>query len=179
VIRRAVISAIAALGLSGPAPALTMQEAAAINMELAYRLCDVRGIEAWLNGLRAAGFVETVEHQGGPDVTHTFRAPADTVVVEVYYGNLPAECRIFSNHIGVTAVSQMLDRLIPQTRPGYLRGVETGPPDPRTGRPAQCVFYDEPNNEIGLRIGVVSARSQSGSHCVEDGTSELYSIPKV
>ncbi|MDD9716943.1 hypothetical protein PVW48_09320 [Dinoroseobacter sp. PD6] len=168
-----------ALGLTGPATALTMQEAAAINMELAFRLCDVRGVEAWLNGLRAAGFVETVVHEGGPDVTHTFRAPADTVVVEVYYGNLPAECRIFSNHIGVTAVSQMLDRLIPQMRPGYIRGADTGPVDARTGRPVQCVFYDEPNNEIGQRIGVVSARDQSSQPCVEDGTSKLYSIPKV
>lgn len=167
-----------ALGTS-PALALTMQEAAQINAGIAAQLCFQPGasMRNSVSGFRAAGFTETVERSSvNSDINHVFRAPADTVVVEVYYGEMPEDCSVKSGFLSVSAASAILDGLIPRMYPGFLRKVSFGPPNPVTGQAAQCVSYEDPTNPIGLFIGVGSA---SGNGCVDDGTSVLFSTYRV
>jgi hypothetical protein len=180
----------ATLILAGVAPAgaQTFAEAVWANIAIAIQLCEARErrlqgygqIAAWPQVFRAAGFVEkrierlgTVPHV---DTTYWFAAPADTVEVEVYHGGMPEHCSVRTGHQGVSATSQLLDGLIPQMFPGYVRHVTEGAPDPATGRSTICVRYEDPTNEIGHVVGVTS---DAGDGCVEDGTSLVFSSYRV
>lgn len=159
-----------------PAHAQTMAEAAWANMAVAVQLCETRtnDMTAKAQTFRDTGFSEWVERSStNSDTTHYFTAPADSVVVELYYGEMPEDCRVKSAHLGVTLASQLLDDLIPKLYPTYVRKVEIGPIGP-SGQPATCVRYEDPSNEIGH---VVGASTEQG--CVDNGTSLIFSSSRV
>lgn len=157
---------------TGAATALTVEEAARANVELAFDLCMAveGGLDGWADSFRRAGFAERVE-RNGIDVTHWFTAPAETAEVELYYGNLPEHCWVTSSKLGVTAASAVLDAVLPRHRPGHRRSVSYGAPDPATGQPATCVRYDDPVNEIGQGYAVVA--DTVNYDCVESGRSAI------
>ncbi|MFN4154883.1 MAG: hypothetical protein ACK4HF_09525 [Paracoccaceae bacterium] len=158
-----------------PAPAQTMAEAAWANMAVAVQLCETRtrDMDAWVQTFRNTGFSERVERIGNVHTTHWFTAPAETVVLRVDYGGGPEECTIETAHQGVTLTSQLLDALIPQLYPTYVRKVVTGPIGP-SGQPATCVRYEDPSTPIGHVVG-----TSSDQGCVDDGTSLIYSSYRV
>ncbi len=170
------------LATPAPAPALaqTLEEAAWANMSLAIQLCEAKtggNMEAWAQLFRNAGFAERVERSAtNSDTTHWFTAPADTVTVELYYGEMPEHCGVTTRLQGVTRSSLLLDALVPQMFPGYVRRVTEGAPDPATGQPALCVRYEDPTNEIGHVVGVIPTGADG---CVENGTSQYYSSYRV
>lgn len=174
------LSILGALVLAAPAAAQSFEEAVWANMALALQLCENKtggNMGFWTQQFRNAGFAERVDRSTmNSDTTHWFTAPAETVVVELYYGEMPEHCMVRTRFQGVTRSSQLLDALIPQMYPGYVRRVEQGPPDPRTGQPVTCVRYEDPTNPIGHVVGVVSPTAQA---CVEDGTSQFYSSYRV
>ncbi|TCP39958.1 hypothetical protein [Rhodovulum marinum] len=177
--RFAVALACAALALAAPAKAQTFEEAVRANMGLGLRLCLAGGgdMAAWVASFRAAGFAERVEWQGNGDTTHHFTAPADTATVELYYGQMPEECTVTTAHMGVTRAAQVLDEVVPQVFPTFVRVIEQGAVDPATGRPALCVRYEDPANPIGLVIGAWPGNEADA--CVENGTSILYQSYRV
>ena len=170
----AIMAALAAL----PAQAQTFEEAVWGNMAVAIQLCEARtggNMDAGAQLFRTAGFAERVDRSAtNADTTHWFTAPAETVVVELYYGETPEYCAPQTRHMGVSRASQLLDALIPQMYPTYVRRVTQGPPDPATGQPATCVRYEDPASEIGHVVGVTTDQD-----CVENGTSRVYSSYRV
>ncbi|MFK7870537.1 MAG: hypothetical protein AB8B58_15020 [Roseobacter sp.] len=152
--------------------AQTIEDAAWSNAALAIQFClsgQTAGATraAWFRG---AGFAETVERSTvNSDTTHIFTAPADTVEVELYYGEMPQHCIVASSHMGVTRANLLMDALIPQIFPTFLRREQPG-------KAVTCVTYEDPTNPIGLIIGIASG---SGSGCREDGTVEFYSTYRV
>jgi hypothetical protein len=168
----------AATSSGSHARAQTFDEAVWANMAVAVQLCETRtggDMAAWAQLFLSAGFAETVERSTtNADTTHRFTAPAETVVVELYYGEMPEYCSPRTEHMGVSRSSQLLDALIPQIYPTYVRRVTQGAPDPTTGQPATCVRFEDPANEIGHVIGVTTEQD-----CVENGTSLIYSSYRV
>lgn len=169
-----ILGTVATAVLLAPAaPAQTVEEAAWSNAALALQYClageapgDTRA--AWF---RQAGFAETVERSStNSDTTHVFTAPADTVTVTLYYGEMPMDCSVESPVMGVTRASQLLDALIPQVLPGFLRRTQTG----ESG--AVCVSFEDGTNPIGLFVGLGSAQ-QGG--CIDDGTVRFFSTYRV
>lgn len=161
------------------ARAQTFEDAVRANMALAIQLCMQPGLQGPQRAqtFRAAGFAERVEAFGNGDTTHFFAAPADTASVELYYGNMPEDCRVTSGHMSVTAASALLDRIIPGLYPGYLRTVEQGPIDPATGQPATCVRYQQPGSQIPHVIGVIAGDGTEG--CIANGTSTVFDATLV
>lgn len=177
--KRALIL-VSALFLGSPAPAQTFDEAVRINLALGTQLCTQRvpGVETRVSMFRAAGFSERVERTTvNSDTTHYFTAPAETVLVELYYGEMPEECSVSTNHLGVTGASEVLDLVMPQLYPGYVRKITQGQVNPATGIPAVCVRYEDPTNPIGEVIGVwPGGGSQT---CIENGASRIFSSSRV
>lgn len=175
--------ALALLVLPLPAPAQSFAEAVWTNLSIAAQLCiqPQDSGPAWAGFFRNAGFAETVERSTvNSDTTHFFTAPADTVVVELYYGETPDYCAATTRHLDVTAASQMLDAIAPKIYPGYVRKVDQGPINPATGQPSLCVSYEDPTSEIGHVIGaspVLSAQDPPG--CSDNGSSRIYSSYRV
>ena len=168
-----------ALLAAAPAPAQTFEEAVLGNAALALQLClsNTAG-PATAAAFRAAGFAERVERSAGnSDTTHHFSAPADTVSAKLYYGEMPDECTVSSDHLGLAGAAAVLDAVVPRLFPSYVRKVEYGPLDPATGQPAQCVRYEDPANPIGDVIGVATGGDAGG--CVENGTSQIYRSSRV
>ncbi|MCV3272190.1 hypothetical protein [Roseobacter sinensis] len=161
-----------ALAIATPALPQTFEEAVWANTGLALQYCLTEGAAgatraAWF---RQAGFSERVERSSvNSDTTHIFTAPADTVEVELYYGEMPQHCIVTTRHMGVTQGSALLDGLVPQIFPGFARRVIPG-------AGADCVTYEDPTNPIGLAIGVNSATDQG---CAENGTAVFYSTYRV
>lgn len=159
--------------------AQTFDEAVRANVGLAIQLCMRPGIQgpARAGTFRAAGFTERVEAIGNGDTTHTFTAPAETATVELYYGNMPEECRVMSRHLDVTAASALVDRIVPGLYPDYVRKVQQGPLDPATGQPATCVRYEQPNSQIPHVIGVTAG--DGAEACIPNGTSTVFDATLV
>ena len=175
-----VLTFLSAICLGSPALAQTFDEAVRINLALGVQLCTQRvaGVENRVDMFRAAGFSERVERTNvNSDTTHYFTAPAETVLVELYYGEMPEECSVSTNHLGVTGASEVLDAAIPRLFPGYVRKVAQGSINPATGLPAICVHYEDPTNPIGDVIGVWPGGSSQT--CVDDGTSQIFSSSRV
>jgi hypothetical protein len=176
---RACILALACA--AQPLSAQTFEEAVWANASLAVQLCNAGQASgavraAWF---RDAGFSERVDRSTvNSDTTHHFAAPSNTVAVELYYGEMPEHCVVETVYLGVTAGSIILDAVVPGMFPGFLRKVTTGPADPATGQPAQCVTYEDPANPIGLIIGVASLQNDTQG-CTEDGTAFFYSSYRV
>lgn len=170
--QRLCLSTALCLGFFGPVSAQTVEEAAWSNAAIALQFClsgQAAGATraAWFRG---AGFAETVERSTvNNDTTHTFTAPADTVQVELYYGEMPQHCSVTSGYMGVTRANQLMDALIPQVFPGFLRRQQQG-------EGAVCVTYEDPTNPIGMIIGVASDRA---ADCREDGSVVFYSTYRV
>lgn len=168
----AVLLAVIAIG--APAGAQTFDEAVQANFELGIRLCLGGGADydAWAARFRAAGFEERVERSSlNSDTTHHFTAPADTVSAELYYGELPEHCTVSSTHMGVTAASAVLDRIVPAIYPSYTRHVS------QSADGAICARYEDPTNPIGHVVGITP--TGDGGGCAEDGTSRFYSSYRV
>ena len=163
-----------------PVSAQTFEEAVRINAAIALELC-LRGgsdMAAWAGRFRAAGFAERVERSTeNSDTTHYFTAPADTVRVEFYYGEMPELCIVRTDHLNVTDAASILDQVVPLLHPGYVRLAMPGAPDPTTGIPAQCVRYEDPSNPIGHVIGALPGGNRGD--CVNDGTATFYSSYRV
>lgn len=175
-----VFPLLAAFCLATAAPAQSFDEAVRINLVLGLQLCTQRVADASIRAqlFRTAGFSERVDRAtDNRDTTHYFFAPADTVRVELYYGEMPEHCIVSTIHLGVTGASQVLDAAMPQLYPGYVRKVTQGPINPATGMPALCVRYEDPTNPIGEVIGVISG--DGSQTCVENGTSELFRSYRV
>ncbi|MEO9781200.1 MAG: hypothetical protein ABJH07_09160 [Sedimentitalea sp.] len=173
-------SLLISLLLAAPVAAQTVEEAARINAEIALQLCIQPHVQPAMRAqmFRNAGFTERVERSHmNSDTTHTFTAPANTVEVELYYGEMPEHCQVSSNYLGVTAASPVVDSVVPQFYPGFVRRAQQGPIDPATGQPAQCIVYEDPTNPIGLAIGVSPGQGAQG--CVENGTSVFYLTARV
>ena len=169
-----------AAATAAPASAQSFEEAVRINAAVALELClsGGRDMAAWAARFRAAGFSERVERStSNSDTTHIFTAPADTVGVVLYYGEMPEYCSVESDHLAVTAASPVLDEVVPRLYPGYVRLVDEGPVDPATGAPAQCVRYEDPTNPIGHVVGV-TAGGDAGA-CIDNGTALFYSSYRV
>lgn len=177
---RGATALLSVLCLATSAPAQTFGEAVRFNLSLGVQLCTQRvaGIENRVSSFRAAGFTERVEHTNvNSDTTHYFAAPAETVQVELYYGQMPEECSVSTNHLGVTGASEVLDAAMPRLYPGYVRKVTQGLVNPTTGLSAICVRYEDPTNPIGDVIGVwPGGNSQT---CIDNGTSQIFSSSRV
>ena len=168
-----------ALLAAAPATAQSFDDAVRLNLGLGLQLCLAPGPggEARAATFITAGFTHTVRRETNGDTYYTFTAPAGTMSAELSFGNLPEECVVRTNHLGVTGASAVLDAIVPGLYPGFTRIVEQGPPDPATGQPALCVRYEDPANPIGLVIGTISGPpSQS---CAETGTAMLYQSFRV
>lgn len=181
--RIAIIAAVS-LGV-GALPATAQQvatigEAAQINGGLALQLCIMPGVRGPQTAamFRQAGFAESVERSAtNSDTTHIFTDPSQSVRVELYYGETPDYCSVTSDHMGVSIASGVLDQVVPRLYPGYVRRVDTGPVDPETGQPAQCVRYEDPTNPIGYVAGVTPGDGAQG--CIGNGTSRFYFSARV
>lgn len=169
------------LASTGAVSGQTLKDAAFSNMALGLKLClsgngDMR---AWTNMFLRAGFAERVERsQYNSDTTHFFTAPANTAIVELYYGEMPEECSVTSTLLGVSDASRVLDWVVPKIYPGFVRKLAQGPINPSTGQPAQCVRYEDPANAIGLAIAAAPGGNAS-SACIENGVSRLISFYRV
>jgi hypothetical protein len=166
--------------LAIPAAAQTFDDAVRANFGLGVQLCLSGGgdMAAWAGQFRAAGFAERVERSAeNSDTTHHFTAPADTVTVELFYGEQPEYCSVVTRHMGVSAASEVLDAVVPGIHPGYVREVTQGAPDPTSGQPATCVSYEDPTNPIGHIVGIAPGGGAEG--CVANGTSLFYSSYRV
>ncbi len=158
----------------------TIEEAAQLNGGLALQLCITPGVDGPQTAqmFRQAGFAESVERSGGnSDTTHTFTDPSQSVRVELYYGETADYCSVTSDHMGVSIASGVLDQVVPRIYPGFVRKVDTGPADPETGQPAQCVRYEDPTNPIGYVAGVGPGDGAQG--CIGNGTSRFYFSARV
>ncbi|WP_425052986.1 hypothetical protein [Psychromarinibacter sp. S121] len=178
--RLAVSALITSLALAGPAVPQSFEQAVKDNMRLGLRLCllDAPNFEAWAQAFRDAGYAEQVERSSeNSDTTHTFTAPAETASIELYYGEMPDYCSPSTTHMGVAGANAILDEVVPARYPGYVRFVTTGPVDPATGQPAECVRYEDPTNPIGHVVGVGTLDGSAG--CVANGTSRFYSSYRV
>lgn len=172
-------AALLTVTLAMPAAAQSFEEAVRANVALGVRLCAVEAggnFALWTSRFRAAGFAERVEQSGGMTI-HRFTAPAGTARVDLSYGQLPAECRVHSDHLGVTGASALLDEIAPGLYPTYRRVETGGAPDPATGRPALCVRYEDPSSPIPHTIGAWPGGQAQG--CVENGTSVISSFSAV
>ncbi|MEM1386782.1 MAG: hypothetical protein AAF748_10040 [Pseudomonadota bacterium] len=152
-----------------PSQAQSFDDAVRGNLALALKLClsGQPSMEAWAQTFYAAGFTGRVDRAtGNSDTTHYLSAPADTVQVELYYGEMPEYCQVSSQHLGVGDAATILDLVAPQMRPGYRRGAQ-----PSTNGGAACVTYEDPTNPIGEIVGVIS---QAQLACAEDGTVLFY-----
>jgi hypothetical protein len=168
------------VGLAQAQQVATIEEAAQINGGLALQLCIMPGVEGPQTAamFRQAGFAESVERSSeNSDTTHTFTDPSQSVRVEFYYGEMPLYCSVSSDNMGVSIASGVLDQVVPRLYPGYVRKIETGPIDPETGQPAQCVSYEDPTNPIGYMVAVGPMDGAQG--CVGNGTSILYYAARV
>ena len=175
------LAALLALLAALPVQAQSFEEAVRLNLGLGLQLCLApgQGGEARANSFVAAGFAHTVRREANGDTYYTFTAPAGTMSAELSFGNLPEECRVKTDHLGVTGASAVLDAVVPRLYPGFRRIVVQGPPDPATGQPAICVRYEDPANPIGLVIGTVSGPGPAGQGCFETGTAELFQSYRV
>lgn len=156
------------------------QDAVAAGAEQALRLCITPGVqpEARASMFLSAGFQQAgLEAYDNGDTTHYFTAAGGAVTVQLYYGNMPEECVVATSRLGVTEASQVLDRVVPQIYPGFVRLAEQGPVDPSTGRPALCARYEDPTNPIGMVIGV--APDGAANSCIGNGTSRFYQSYRV
>lgn len=168
---------------AAPAPpaAATPADAARINAALALELCLAKQPdgEAKAQSLRAAGFTGRVERSTtNADTTHYLTAPGGTVEIEYYYGETPEYCSVSSSYIGVTTGSEVLDDVLPRTRPDYMRRETLGPPAADTGKPARCVTYEDPTTPIGEIVGV-APRDPAAQSCTENGTVSFYITYRV
>lgn len=178
---RAVFSltAAAALFASG-VQAQTFADAARANMAIAAQFCLQPGLQGPMRAanFRASGFAERVDRStSNSDTTHYFSAPGETVLVELYYGEMPQHCFGVTQFMGVTGTSEVLDQLIPKLFPGFIRKVQQGLVNPVNGQPAICVTYEDPSNPIGLAIGATPGGGANG--CVDNGTSSFFSTYRV
>jgi len=166
----AVFGALLALGSGTPAKAQSFDDAVRGNAALAFKLCLSGGndMEAWAQTFYAAGFTGRVDRSTtNSDTTHYLSAPADTVQVELYYGEQPDYCSVTTQHMGVTEAAKVLDLVVPQLYPGYTR----------QHNPGGCPAYIDPTNPIGHIVGVLPLSDATG--CPDDGTSRFYSSYRV
>lgn len=165
---------------AAPATAMTLEEAARTNLALAVSLCLAPAQDGPTRAaaFRTAGFAERVDRSAvNSDTTHYFNAPAETVTVELYYGEMPQDCRAKTGVLGVSEASRVLDQIVPQVYPQYQRKALQGPTDPATGQPALCVRYEQPGTEIPHVVGVIPGQNAAG--CIENGTSVVFDATLV
>ena len=104
-------------------------------------------------------------------------APAGTMSADLSFGNLPEDCNLATNHLGVSGASAVVDAIVPRLYPGFRRIVEQGPINPATGQPTVCVRYEDPSNPIGLVIG--AGPGVRGQGCIDTGTSVIFKTYRV
>lgn len=173
------------LGVALVAPARAQQvgtigEAAQINGGLALQFCMAQGVDGPQTAamFRQAGFAERVERStGNSDTTHYFTAPSNSVRAELYYGETAPYCSVYSDHMSATVAGAIVDQIVPKLRPGYVRKVETGPVNPATGKPAQCVRYEDPTNPIGEVIG--AGPGGAAQSCIDNGRTHFFITYRV
>ena len=174
-----VLALVSVLSVA-PATAMTLEEAARTNLALAVSLCLAPAQDGPTRAaaFRAAGFAERVDRSAvNSDTTHFFTAPADTVTVELYYGEMPQDCRAKTGVLGVSEASRVIDQIVPQLYPQYQRKALQGPTNPATGQPALCVRYEQPGTEIPHVVGVSPGQDAAG--CIENGTSVVFDATLV
>lgn len=177
--RAAILALCASLGAS-QAHAVTPLEAAAANVQLGLQLCISNGRvpSAAVAAFQAAGYAYEVEDFGGgpADVIHWFNAPGNTAVIAVLGDVGRPECRVSSDHFGVTQavpfVGQVLEQLYPGLfQPGNMENtpaiVPGGPnPDYRN-----CTGFVGWNGQRPIVVEIGNAGQDPA--CVEDGTMQV------
>lgn len=165
-------------GLGRVPDRLPFDEAVRQNLALGLRLCIEGEMppEARAATFRSAGFAERLQKSDG-NTMHHFTAPGETARVELSYGEMPSDCRVFTEHLGVTGAAAVLDWVVPQLAPNLVRIETLGEINPATGQPALCVRYEDPANPIGLVIGALPGNTNSA--CAETGASILYQSYRV
>lgn len=170
---RHALAFLIALTFAGPATAQSFEEAVRGNLALALKLClsqNGRAGDVWAQDFYAAGFTGRVDRSTvNSDTTHYFTAPAGTVEIELYYGETPDYCGVSSNHLGVSGAAEILDKVVPVTRPGYVRKEVPG-------QGVTCVTYEDPSTPIGALIGY---NSMLEGDCIDDGTIFFFSTYRV
>ncbi|MBL3701583.1 hypothetical protein GI582_02625 [Sulfitobacter sp. BDSS02] len=146
----------------------------------ALRLCIQPGMQPQMRAdmFRQSGFRETSsDYAGNGDTTLMFSSPEGSIEVELYYGNMPEHCLATSSLIGVNEASAILDQVVPQIYPGYVRQVQYGVDNPDTGKTPTCARYEDPTTPIGDVIGVIAG--DDSHRCSEDGSSRFYQSSRV
>ncbi|WP_424969600.1 hypothetical protein [Dinoroseobacter sp. S76] len=171
----ALISGVIFAAPQIPARTLTFEDAARINLQEAAEICfaPAASNDAIVAEFRAAGYAETVRSDArNTGKTYTFRAPSETVVAEVYSGERPDRCAVATRAVGVQEASAILDQIVPDFYPEFIRKVNRGGLSPVTGEQITCVNFEDPDNPIGRYFSTRSAQTDA---CVDDGTSILFS----
>jgi hypothetical protein len=158
-----------AAALLGPAAASaqSFEEAVRANLLLALQLCMIEDrANVVVAAFTAAGFQYWRDDQSMPNflnVYHRFHAPADTVSVELYEGDIAPHCRAESRHIGPTATAQMIGPWLEQTFPGQF---EYRPPGTVIhGSTTDCPSFWIPEPPGGLPFEVWIGTASEGETC--------------
>lgn len=173
-----MLAAAGLLAVPLSASSQSFDDAVRANLALGIELC-VRGVPdatTLKSSLGSAGYVPTVERFGNTETLHHFAAPANTAVVTVFEGQLPADCRISSSHMGVAEAVAFTGEVLEARFPGVFTygNMENTPPvtvETLGTRWEMCTGYI---GWAGQRpIYVTLGNAGQDPACIADGTTQI------
>ncbi len=161
--------AAAAAALPEPGAAQTIEDAARANAALAVRLCVAAGARAAaaIPSFTAAGFAYSTRGTPGVETWHIFTAPASTVRVELYEGQMAPACGIMVNHLPPSAAGPLIGAVLTRSFPG--RFTPSGP------GPDSCATYTDSGQAIGFVVSVGAADYSAGCPALGSTSINIFS----
>lgn len=164
-----------------PAAAQTFGDAVRSNIGLGLEMC-IRHLPQVANtrtALATAGFSYEAELFGN-EVLHRYYAPSDTASVAVYEGQMAPDCRVESEHLGVTEAVAFVGTTLAQRFPGmftYGNMENTAPITAKNmgGRWLDCTGYVGWAGQRPITVSVANMGNDPA--CVEDGTAQIVVTP--
>ncbi|MGV6850389.1 MAG: hypothetical protein ACWA5A_18600 [Marinibacterium sp.] len=171
----ALFAGLIAPGLSR---AQTFDEAVRANLALGIEICAAHAgnPDAAMARLRAAGFSYDGFDGDAADATHRFAAPADTMQVLVYSGQMAPDCSVETAHMGVTQAVAFIGTVLNQRFPGRfgLAPSVVAPGGPGSAEAACGAYVDLQGGQIPLTISVSTWGDRYRASCLENGTTRFY-----
>lgn len=165
-----------------PANAITFEEAVRNNLKLGMQLCigNMPDIDTTRAVLAQAGYAYTAEVFGPDKVLHWYAAPADTASVLVIGPPHPPECRVSSDHMGLTESIAWVGSALQELYPGiftYGNMENTSPVTPanRGDRWVDCTGYVGWNGQRPIVITLTNEGNDPA--CIDDGTTVISINP--
>jgi hypothetical protein len=160
--RHLILAALLALPL--PAAAQTPEEAARQNMLLGVELC----VRHFLNGdtkstaITQAGFAFVAVDGAPGDQSATYAAPAETVMIELYQGQMAPDCQVSTTLVSAPDLTPLVANLLATRFPGVFQ--------PQQVR-GLCGSFSQIGRQLPLTVSILAAGEPHG--CPENGSTNI------